>query len=75
MNDNDTCVCYTDFLANITMQFNFEGRNDLVKFLKLIADAGLYAHLRIGPYVCAEWNYGYVYYMLLFDRMSVLWST
>lgn len=40
------------------MQFDFEGRNDLVKFLKLIADAGLYAHLRIGPYVCAEWNYG-----------------
>lgn len=21
--------------------------------------AGLYAHLRIGPYVCAEWNFGY----------------
>lgn len=40
------------------MQYDFEGRKDLVKFIKLVADAGLYAHLRIGPYVCAEWNYG-----------------
>ncbi|KAK5830423.1 hypothetical protein PVK06_014217 [Gossypium arboreum] len=39
-------------------QYNFEGRNDLVKFVKLVAEAGLYVHLRIGPYVCAEWNYG-----------------
>ncbi|OVA10161.1 D-galactoside/L-rhamnose binding SUEL lectin domain [Macleaya cordata] len=39
-------------------QFDFEGRNDLVKFVKTVAEAGLYVHLRIGPYVCAEWNYG-----------------
>ncbi|KAK9280236.1 hypothetical protein L1049_013923 [Liquidambar formosana] len=39
-------------------QYNFEGRGDLVKFVKLVAEAGLYVHLRIGPYVCAEWNYG-----------------
>ncbi|CAK9174393.1 unnamed protein product [Ilex paraguariensis] len=39
-------------------QYDFEGRNDLVKFVKLVAEAGLYVHLRIGPYVCAEWNYG-----------------
>ncbi|GAV66382.1 Glyco_hydro_35 domain-containing protein/Gal_Lectin domain-containing protein [Cephalotus follicularis] len=39
-------------------QYNFEGRNDLVEFVKLVAAAGLYVHLRIGPYVCAEWNYG-----------------
>ncbi|KAF3440738.1 hypothetical protein FNV43_RR19024 [Rhamnella rubrinervis] len=38
--------------------FNFEGRYDLVSFVKLIQKAGLYAHLRIGPYVCAEWNFG-----------------
>ncbi|KAE8669135.1 Beta-galactosidase 8 [Hibiscus syriacus] len=31
-------------------QYNFEGRNDLVKFVKLVAAAGLYVHLRIGPY-------------------------
>ncbi|XP_048431228.1 beta-galactosidase 3-like [Pyrus x bretschneideri] len=38
--------------------YNFEGRYDLVRFLKTIQNAGLYAHLRIGPYVCAEWNFG-----------------
>lgn len=42
------------------VQYNFEGRYDLVKFVKLVAEAGLYVHLRIGPYVCAEWNYGYI---------------
>ncbi|CAN1249628.1 Beta-galactosidase 8 [Linum perenne] len=39
-------------------QYNFEGRYDLVQFIKVVAEAGLYVHLRIGPYVCAEWNYG-----------------
>ncbi|BAT90603.1 hypothetical protein LR48_Vigan08g153200 [Vigna angularis] len=39
-------------------QYNFEGRADLVEFVKTVAAAGLYVHLRIGPYACAEWNYG-----------------
>lgn len=39
-------------------QYDFEGRKDLVKFIKLVGAAGLYVHVRIGPYVCAEWNYG-----------------
>ncbi|GMP98707.1 hypothetical protein CsSME_00046496 [Camellia sinensis var. sinensis] len=39
-------------------QYDFEGGKDLVKFVKLVAAAGLYVHIRIGPYVCAEWNYG-----------------
>ncbi|KAG8387699.1 hypothetical protein BUALT_Bualt02G0048400 [Buddleja alternifolia] len=39
-------------------EYNFEGRNDLVKFVKLVKEAGLFVLLRIGPYVCAEWNYG-----------------
>ncbi|KAL9154070.1 hypothetical protein ABFS82_10G089600 [Erythranthe guttata] len=38
--------------------YNFEGRFDLVKFIKLAHQAGLYVHLRIGPYVCGEWNFG-----------------
>ncbi|KAJ8442937.1 hypothetical protein Cgig2_022303 [Carnegiea gigantea] len=38
--------------------YYFEGRYDLVKFIKLVQQAGLYVHLRIGPYVCAEWNFG-----------------
>nr|KYP63346.1 Beta-galactosidase [Cajanus cajan] len=39
-------------------QYDFSGNLDLVKFIKTIQKEGLYAVLRIGPYVCAEWNYG-----------------
>lgn len=40
-------------------QYNFQGRRDLVRFIKTVQDVGgLYVHLRIGPYACAEWNYG-----------------
>ncbi|XVE67018.1 hypothetical protein DITRI_Ditri08aG0126500 [Diplodiscus trichospermus] len=38
--------------------YNFEGRYDLVQFIKLVQKAGLYVHLRIGPYICGEWNFG-----------------
>ncbi|KAF3970309.1 hypothetical protein CMV_005977 [Castanea mollissima] len=38
--------------------YNFKGRYDLVRFIKMVQKAGLYMHLRIGPYVCAEWNFG-----------------
>ncbi|CAA2960549.1 beta-galactosidase 5-like [Olea europaea subsp. europaea] len=38
--------------------YNFEGRYDLVRFVKTVQKVGLYVHLRIGPYVCAEWNFG-----------------
>ncbi|KAJ3691992.1 hypothetical protein LUZ60_012342 [Juncus effusus] len=39
-------------------QYYFEDRYDLVRFVKLVKQAGLYVNLRIGPYVCAEWNLG-----------------
>ncbi|XP_022732674.1 beta-galactosidase-like [Durio zibethinus] len=39
-------------------KYYFEDRYDLVRFIKLVQQAGLYVHLRIGPYVCAEWNFG-----------------
>nr|KYP43694.1 Beta-galactosidase 5 [Cajanus cajan] len=38
--------------------YNFQGRYDLVRFIKTVQRVGLYVHLRIGPYVCAEWNFG-----------------
>ncbi|XXG56251.1 hypothetical protein AAC387_Pa03g3720 [Persea americana] len=38
-------------------EYNFQGNYDLIRFLKTI-QAGLYAILRIGPFACAEWNYG-----------------
>jgi beta-galactosidase GanA len=38
--------------------FNFNDRANLNLFLQEAANAGLFVNLRIGPYVCAEWNYG-----------------
>jgi hypothetical protein len=37
-----------------------------VRFIKTVQKVGLYAHLRIGPYVCAEWNFGYLLTSTLF---------
>ncbi|XP_074263626.1 beta-galactosidase 5-like isoform X1 [Silene latifolia] len=39
-------------------KYNFEERYDIVKFIKTVQRVGLYVNLRIGPYVCAEWNFG-----------------
>ncbi|CDP03052.1 unnamed protein product [Coffea canephora] len=39
-------------------QYDFSGNLDLIRFLKTVQDAGLFSILRIGPYVCAEWNFG-----------------
>ncbi|XP_074285017.1 beta-galactosidase 8 [Silene latifolia] len=49
---------FWDLHEPVRGQYDFSGRKDLVKFVKLVGEAGLYVHLRIGPYVCAEWNYG-----------------
>ena len=37
---------------------DWTGRGNLTLFLDAIKEAGLFANLRIGPYVCAEWDYG-----------------
>ena len=37
---------------------DFSGRANLSQFLQAAADAGLFVNLRIGPYICAEWDYG-----------------
>ncbi|KAI9114456.1 hypothetical protein K1719_014684 [Acacia pycnantha] len=38
--------------------YYFGGRFDLVKFVKIVQQAGMFLMLRIGPFVAAEWNYG-----------------
>jgi hypothetical protein len=37
---------------------DFSGRANLSQFLQSAADAGLFVNLRIGPYICGEWDYG-----------------
>ncbi|GLU12850.1 hypothetical protein SLE2022_295080 [Rubroshorea leprosula] len=38
--------------------YYFGGRYDLVKFVKIVQQAGMYMILRIGPFVAAEWYFG-----------------
>ena len=38
--------------------YDFTGPANLPLFIEKAAKAGLFVNLRIGPYVCAEWNYG-----------------
>ena len=39
-------------------EFDFSGEKDLVKFIRLAQELGLYVILRPGPYICAEWEFG-----------------
>ncbi|KAL6336873.1 hypothetical protein AAG906_036187 [Vitis piasezkii] len=57
LNTIDTYV-FWDLHEPQRRQYDFTGNKDLVRFIKAIQAQGLYAVLRIGPYVCAEWTYG-----------------
>lgn len=39
-------------------KFDFQGRNNLVRFVKTAQELGLYVILRPSPYICAEWELG-----------------
>jgi hypothetical protein len=37
------------------VQYYFEERYNLVRFIKTIQKVGMFVHLRIGPYISGEW--------------------
>ncbi len=39
-------------------EFHFDGMLDVVRFVRLAQDLGLYVILRPAPYICAEWELG-----------------
>lgn len=39
-------------------EYNFSGRLDFGKFLSIAQELGLYAIVRPGPFICAEWEFG-----------------
>ncbi len=39
-------------------EFRFDGMLDLVRFIKLAQELGLYVIVRPSPYICAEWEFG-----------------
>ncbi len=49
-------------------EFDFSGMLDIVKFLKTAQKLGLYAIVRPGPYICAEWEFGGFPAWLLADK-------
>lgn len=56
-------------------KFDFEGRNDINKFISIANDLGLYVILRPSPFICAEWEFGGLPYWLLQDDSMVVRST
>ncbi|KAI7749913.1 hypothetical protein M8C21_033957 [Ambrosia artemisiifolia] len=49
-------------------QYDFTGRNDIVSFIKQVQQQGLYVSLRIGPFIEAEWSYGYAIFITITYR-------
>jgi hypothetical protein len=39
-------------------KFDFKGENDIRAFVELVAEAGLYCILRVGPYIGGAWDMG-----------------
>ncbi|MEE1283427.1 MAG: beta-galactosidase, partial [Acutalibacteraceae bacterium] len=49
-------------------EFDFEGMLDIARFLETAKKVGLYAIVRPGPYICAEWDFGGFPAWLLSDK-------
>lgn len=49
-------------------EFDFTGRFDIRRFIRTAQEIGLYAIVRPGPYICAEWDFGGLPAWLLRDR-------
>ncbi len=49
---------FWNFHAPKENEWDFVGDKDLDAFLKLIKELGMYATVRVGPYVCGEWDSG-----------------
>ena len=49
-------------------EFDFSGILDIEKYLEIAQKVGLYAIVRPGPYICAEWDFGGLPAWLLKDK-------
>ena len=50
--------------------YDFTGQNDLAAFIQAAHEEGLYVILRVGPYICGEWELGGLPSWLLADPAS-----
>ena len=53
-------ICVVNFVG---LQYYFEDQFGLLRFVKVVRDAGLLLILPISPYVAAEWNYGSPFFL------------
>lgn len=49
-------------------EFDFSGMLDIAEYLRIAQKVGLYAIVRPGPYICAEWDFGGLPAWLLKDK-------
>ncbi|HLS73803.1 MAG TPA: beta-galactosidase family protein [Actinomycetaceae bacterium] len=73
LNTIETYVAW-NFHAPAPGEFHLDGGRDLRRFLQLVADAGMHAIVRPGPYICAEWDNGGIPAWLLADPQVVMRS-
>lgn len=56
-------------------EFDFSGKKDIAKFVRLAQEVGLWVILRPTPYICAEWEFGGLPSWLLKDDSMRVRST
>lgn len=66
-NTVETYVCW-NLHEKKQGEFDFSCNLDIVKFLETAKKVGLYAIVRPGPYICAEWDFGGLPSWLLKDK-------
>ena len=53
-------------------QFTFSGASDLPRFLSLAKEADMVVLLRLGPYICGEWEFVSVFFTLTYDNIIII---
>lgn len=66
-NTVETYVCW-NLHEKKPGEFDFSGILDIEKYLEIAQKIGLYAIVRPGPYICAEWDFGGLPAWLLKDK-------
>lgn len=66
-NTIETYVCW-NLHEKKPGEFDFSGILDIEKYLEIAQKVGLYAIVRPGPYICAEWDFGGLPAWLLKDK-------